>query len=97
MTFIQAKDISPNKEDVKPHFTAEQYNFIYEKLGGWQGFSYLSGFQHHYRDYPLMVGVGYMGTARLRVIGKNFAYEFTFDQVDAAFAKYREHIYQRIK
>ena len=97
MVYLEKEEIFPDDQEVKSHFTNDQYHFLYNEVGGWQGFSYLSGFGDTQRDYPLMVGVGYKETARLRVLGKGFAYEFTFDQVDSAFVQYREQVNLRAK
>jgi hypothetical protein len=95
MVILNLAELFPNTKETKSFFTDHQYDFIYKKLGGWQGFSYLSGVGETDRDFPLMVGVGYMDTARLRVLGKGMAHAFKFDELDRAFNTYRTYIEQR--
>jgi hypothetical protein len=95
MVYLDLKKLFPDQNEAKSHFTTPQYYFLYHEVGGWQGFSYLSGYKNIHRDFPLMVGVGYKENARLRVLGKDIAQEFTFDQLDSAFTFYRDYVTKR--
>ena len=55
-----------------------------------------SGIGSKTRDYPLIVGLGYQDTARLRVLEKQFGAEFKFDKVEEAFAAYRKLVEKRL-
>ena len=97
MVYMDLADLFPDPGDVKSHFASEQYDYIYSKLDGWRAFTYLSGLGgNSVRDSPLMVGLGYRDTARIRVLGRQVAEEFRFADLDTAFKRYREYVQKRL-
>ena len=97
MMVVKTEDLFPSSEKAQSHFSGEQWQVLYSDLGGWQGFTYLSGVGTDSRDYPLLVGIGWLDTARLRVMGKETAEEFAFDSVEEAFEAYRKVVSQRVR
>lgn len=96
MVVVSTAELFPSNEAAKSHFSSEQWQVLYSKLGGWQGFTYLSGLGDQSRDYPLLVGLGWQDTARLRVLGPQTAEAFEFDSVEQAFDAYRKLVSTRI-
>ena len=96
MVLVTAQELFPDSSVAQSKFSKEQWQVLYSKLGGWTGFTYLSGIGSKTRDYPLIVGLGYQDTARLRVLEKQFGAEFKFDKVDEAFAAYRKLVEKRL-
>jgi hypothetical protein len=97
MVLVSAQGLFPDSSVAKSKFPKEQWQVLYSKLCGWAGFTYLSGIGGKTRDYPLMVGLGYQDTARLRVLEKQFGAEFKFDKVEEAFAAYRKLVKKRLQ
>ncbi|MFC1655055.1 hypothetical protein ACFL2F_04545 [Myxococcota bacterium] len=95
MVLVSAQELFPDSSAAKSHFSEEQWRVLYSELCGWTGFTYLSGIGSKTRDYPLIVGLGFQETARLRVLEKQSAVEFTLDKVDEAFAAYRKLVKAR--
>ncbi|MFC1582514.1 hypothetical protein ACFL4W_03135 [Planctomycetota bacterium] len=95
MVYIEVEELFPNTDSVKEHFSDDQYSFIYSDLGGWQGFTYFSGYGISPRDYPLITALGWDDMACLRVMGEDLAHEFKFGSIEKAFDTYREYINQR--
>ena len=96
MVYVKMEELFPSTEEVESHFTTDQYDFLYSNVGALTGYSYLSGYGNSPRDYIIMMGAGYKKTARLRIVGKDIAHEFTFDQLGEAFDQYRACVKQRI-
>lgn len=97
MVVVSTAEFFPSNAQAQAHFSAEQWDVLYSELGGWQGFTYLSGLAKHSREYPLVVGVGWEHSARLRVLGVDTAEAFEFDQLEQAFAAYRKLASRRIR
>lgn len=97
MVYVPISDLFPDDKAVKSHFTQSQYDFICS-TDGWLMFSYLSGIKSDtYRDYPLMVALGYKETSCIWVLGKGMAEEFKTNDTTSAFKLYREYINKRLK
>ena len=97
MVLVTAQELFPDSSVAQSKFPKEQWQVLYSKLCGWAGFTYLSGIGSKTRDYPLIVGLGYQDTARLRVLEKQFGAEYKFDKVDEAFTAYRKLAKKRLQ
>jgi len=97
MIYIDADDLKSEGPEAEEQFTSEQWDFLYSHVAPSQGYSFISGIGDESRDYPLIYTSGYMESAELNLVSKDFVMELPYAEMDSIFQEFERIVEKRLK